>query len=96
MAKDHYFHPAMKNSLSIKDVLAAAWATNVELREKPFFNKYSKRDAKGKIVAPYETLPPLPIGEKEEVVREGTGAMRRVSGNDVWVSQGECGTAERL
>ena len=25
---------------------------------------------------PYDTLEPLPIGAKEEVVREGTGAMR--------------------
>ena len=25
---------------------------------------------------PYATLPPLPIGDKEELVNEGTGAMR--------------------
>jgi hypothetical protein len=76
LAKDHYFHPTMKSSLSIKDVLGAAWATNHALRANPFFKKYDKRDKDGNLIAPYETLSPLPIGEKEEVVREGTGAMR--------------------
>jgi len=28
------------------------------------------------LLNPYDTLPPLPIGGKEEVVKEGTGAMR--------------------
>ena len=28
------------------------------------------------MISPYSTLPPLPIGGKEEVVNEGTGAMR--------------------
>jgi hypothetical protein len=76
LAKDHYFHPALKSSLSIKDVLAAAWATNQDLRLNPLFKKYDKRDEDGIVMAPYKTLPPLPIGEKEEVVNEGTGAMR--------------------
>jgi hypothetical protein len=76
LAKDHYFHPIMKSSLSIKNVLAAAWATNQDLRANPLFKKYDKRDKDGTVMAPYKTLPPLPIGEKEEVVNEGTGAMR--------------------
>lgn len=76
LAKEYYFHPIMKSSLSIKDVLAAAWATNSNLRANPFFNKYVKYDNNETLLAPYESLPPLPIGEKDEVVREGTGAMR--------------------
>jgi hypothetical protein len=31
---------------------------------------------KGQLLDPYAALPPLPIGDKEEVVTEGTGAMR--------------------
>lgn len=76
LAKDYYFHPVMKGSLSIKEVLAAAWGANSSLRAKPVFAKYIKWDEHGNILSPYATLPPLPIGENEEVVREGTGAMR--------------------
>jgi hypothetical protein len=76
LAKDHYFHPVMKNSLSIKEVLAAAWGTNGNLRANAAFAKYMKCDEHGHLLPPYAALAPLPIGEKEEVVREGTGAMR--------------------
>jgi hypothetical protein len=75
LAKDGYFHPEMKGSLSIKYVLPAIWRNVAELREVPWFRKYSatKDDA---VLNPYATLPPLPIGEKDELVTEGTGAMR--------------------
>jgi hypothetical protein len=76
LAKDHYFHQAMKGSLSIKYVLRAAWEKNNTLRENPPFARYLKFDEHGSLVDPYATLPPLPIGEKEEVIREGTGPMR--------------------
>ncbi len=76
LAKDHYFHPVMNKSLSIKDTLAAAWTTNLALHSHPAFSKYVKRDDTGQLLTPYAALPPLPIGATEEVVREGTGAMR--------------------
>lgn len=76
LAKDHYFHPVMKNSLSIKEVLAAAWGANGRLHTNPAFAKYIMRDQHEHLLTPYASLTPLPIGEKEEVVKEGTGAMR--------------------
>ncbi len=76
LAKDHYFHPVMKGSLSIKYAVRAAWGENESLRKNPLFAKYVKYDEHGRLLDPYMALPRLPIGEKEEVVREGTGAMR--------------------
>lgn len=76
LAKDHYFQQAMKGSLSIKYVLRAAWERNSTLRENSLFSTYVKLDEHGNLFDPYAALPPLPIGEKEEVIREGTGAMR--------------------
>lgn len=76
LAKDHYFHPVMNGSLSVKYALRAAWISNNELRTRPVFAKYVKTDKNKRLLDPYASLPPLPIGEKEEVVREGTGAMR--------------------
>jgi hypothetical protein len=76
IAKDSYIHPAMKGSLSIKDVLPAAWGSNARLRAREEFRKYVGHDSERNLLNPYETLPPLPIGDKEEVVKEGTGAMR--------------------
>jgi hypothetical protein len=75
LAKDGYFHPEMKGSLSIKYVLPAIWRNNAELPEVPWFRKYwATKD--GAVLNPYATLPRLPIGEKDELVNEGTGAMR--------------------
>ena len=76
IAKENYIHPAMKGSLSIKDVLPAAWASNPRLRAREEFRKYVGHDSGEILLNPYETLPPLPIGDREEVVKEGTGAMR--------------------
>lgn len=76
LAKDHYFHPLMGGSLSVKYALRAAWTSNNKLRANPVFAKYVKTDEHGRLLDPYLSLPPLPIGEKEEVVQEGTGAMR--------------------
>ena len=76
LAKDHYFHPVMKGSVSIKYVLPAVWEADTTLRADPLFRDYVGHDTQGKLLNPYATLPPLPIGHEEEVVREGTGAMR--------------------
>jgi hypothetical protein len=75
LAKNGYFHPEMKGSLSIKYVLPAIWRNHAELREVPWFRKYSATK-EGTVLNPYATLPPLPIGEKDELVNEGTAAMR--------------------
>lgn len=76
LAKLYYFHPAMKGSLSIKYVLPAVWEADAPLRADPEFARYVQCGADGRPLNPYATLPPLPIGEQEEVVNEGTGAMR--------------------
>ena len=76
LAKLYYFHPSMRGSLSIKYVLPAVWEADAALRADPEFIKYVGHDAAGKLLNPYQTLKPLPIGEKEEVANEGTGAMR--------------------
>jgi hypothetical protein len=76
LAQEHYFHPLMKGSVSIKYVLPSVWAADTNLRTNPLFEKYVKFDGAGSLLNPYATLPPLPIGEAEEVVNEGTGAMR--------------------
>jgi hypothetical protein len=75
LAKGGYFHPEMKGSLSIKYVLPAIWRNNAALRGVPWFRKYAATKD-GEVLNPYATLPPLPIGEKDELVNEGTGAMR--------------------
>ncbi len=75
LAKDGYFHPEMKGSLSIKYVVPAIWRNDPELRKVPWFQKYAATKD-GVVLNPYATLPPLPIGEKDELVNEGTGAMR--------------------
>jgi hypothetical protein len=80
LAKEYYFHPAMRGSLSIKDVLPAVWFENVALHSHPWFAGYFEEQG-GKILEPYETLDPLPFGqgsteEEGEAVRQGTAAIR--------------------
>lgn len=72
--KQHYFHPAMKGSNSIKAVLPAVWQSNAALRQDAWFSAYARED-QGKILDPYATLPSLEIYNEAEVVNEGTGAM---------------------
>jgi hypothetical protein len=82
MAKTYYFHPKMKGRLSLKFVLPAIWEANKTLHTA--FAAYYRRTSDGKLVDPYETLPALPFGnpeadeetDTEQVVTEGTGAMR--------------------
>jgi hypothetical protein len=82
LAREHYFHPRMKGKLSLKYVLPAVWESDHGLHTRPAFAKYYRRGADGAILNPYDTLPTLPFGNPEEdeatdqVVREGSGAMR--------------------
>lgn len=80
LALGYYFHPAMLGRTSIKAVLPAVWNQSEALRRHPWFKEYQKIDADGSVMDPYKTLPPLPLGgedqEDEDVVREGTGAIR--------------------
>lgn len=70
-----YFHPDMKGKTSIKKVLPAIWNNNPYLHSIPYFKKYVSDSASS--LNPYDTLAPI-IGalENEEVVKDGTGAMR--------------------
>lgn len=76
LATTDYFHPSMKGSLSIKDVLPAIWSVASQVHSHPELAPYVPLDGAGSFKSPYDTLEPLPIGAKEEVVNEGTGAMR--------------------
>ena len=78
LALEHYFAPEMGGRVSIKNVLPAVWMRANEIREMEAFSKYVKEE-NGKFIDPYKTLPELQMGEDEErneVVVEGTGAMR--------------------
>lgn len=82
LAKQHYFHPAMKGRLSIKYVLPAVWGSNPALWSQPAFSSYYLEGPDGKPVSPYDTLPDLAFGDGSteedgvDAVREGTGAVR--------------------
>lgn len=71
----HYFHPEMKGKTSLKYVLPAIWKNNSYLHEIPWLKEYLKNDC-DKVLDPYETLPPIEIAGKAELIKEGTGAMR--------------------
>jgi len=80
LAKEHYFHPRMGGSLSIKYVLPAVWFQSAKIRSHPWFSQYV-REKSGQLLEPYEALDPLPFGDdaiedEGEAVREGTGAIR--------------------
>jgi hypothetical protein len=71
----------MKGRLSLKYVLPAIWESNEALHQFPEFVKYYARNGHGRLLNPYDTLDSLPFGnpdveETEEVITEGTGAMR--------------------
>jgi len=100
LAKSFYFHPAMKGSLSIKYVLPAVWQSNPALWEHPLFKRYVARDKNGKLLNPYDTLPALPFVtdcglEADEVVKEGTGAMRVYQDMMFGLSRNEPGVREK-
>jgi hypothetical protein len=71
----YYFHPDMKGKTSIKKVLPAVWNNNTYLHNIPWFKKYSSDSLN--VLNPYDTLAPIINGlENEEIVKDGTGAMR--------------------
>ena len=70
---NHYFHPFMKGSTSVKKVCEAIWQTSPFLNtESPEY--YVKID--GRILSPYEALPHLEINGNHVAVTEGIGAIR--------------------
>lgn len=69
----HYFHPLMKGRTSIKVVCDALWKNSPQLRAQ--YPEYVKQNG-GQVLSPYETLPPLEIGDTMVAVAEGTGAIR--------------------
>jgi hypothetical protein len=70
LARQSYLHPEMKGSVSIKAVFPAVWRANPDVRELSCFRGLQHPSD------PYKALPALPVGDDEEVVREGTGAIR--------------------
>ena len=79
LAYEHYFHPRMAGRTSIKVVLPAIWESDEKVRAHPCFAEYVGFSTEGKPLDPYKALPPLPFGDDEDnddVVREGTGAIR--------------------
>jgi hypothetical protein len=73
LCRQHYFHPLMGGSNSIKVVLDAIWRSVPGTRAR--FAELSGLTAPPE-ASPYDALPPALIGDDEEEVREGTGAMR--------------------
>ena len=69
LAKEHYFHPAMKGSLSIKYVLPAVWQANAALRALPEFQGY-ERIEDGHLLNPYDTLPALRFIRAQQLDRQ--------------------------
>lgn len=85
---DHYYHPKMGGSLSIKYVLPAIWGGNEELWRDPWFKKYFRESLDGAL-DPYSALSGLILEAERnnknqdqgneiavEAVRDGIGAMR--------------------
>ena len=69
----HYCHPAMKGRTSIKPVLNVIWKDDAAVRA--LFPEYVK-ERDGVLLSPYDSLEPIEVGGKVDVVREGTGAVR--------------------
>ncbi len=75
MCRQHYFHPAMGGSNSLKAVLPAVWGAAAELRVHPWFASCA-RTTGSPPGDPYKSLPPLAVDGEETTVQEGTGAIR--------------------
>ncbi|MBM3990266.1 MAG: DUF2779 domain-containing protein [Planctomycetes bacterium] len=70
---EHYIHPAMRGSTSIKSVLPAIWRDDAAMRAHPWFAAHVQtRD--GELLSPYDTLP-QPTLTGVEPVRDGLGAV---------------------
>lgn len=78
ICRQHYFHPAMGGSNSLKAVLPAVWsAGDREFRGHPWFRVCESADG-GDPVDPHTLLPPLDLNGDGDatVVKEGAGAIR--------------------
>lgn len=73
LCREHYYHPGMGGSNSIKAVLAAVWESSPAVRARFAEIKGHEGDP---VLGPYATLPPALIGGAQEEVAEGTGAIR--------------------
>jgi hypothetical protein len=71
----YYFHPLMKGKTSLKSVLPAIWTTNNYLHQISWLSQYLQTDQSGKILSPYQTLPEIEIDDRNQVIKEGSGAM---------------------
>lgn len=70
---NHFFHPDMGGSTSIKYVLDAIWRSDDQMRAR--FSQVTQREAHARL-GPYASLPPLMINGRPQAVIEGTGAIR--------------------
>jgi hypothetical protein len=79
-----YVHPDCKGKVSIKKILPAIWKSkdNEDLHQHKAFSKYFRMDSSDTIYDPYSTLEVMQEIldtaelEAEEVVAEGTAAMK--------------------
>lgn len=79
LCTEHYYHPAMGPSASIKYVLPAVWGSAPALWVDPWFARYYAEGFDGPL-DPYRALAAARVGdagdETVEAVRDGIGAMR--------------------
>jgi hypothetical protein len=86
---EHYYHPKMGGSLSIKYVLPAIWGSNEELWRDPWFAKYFRESLDGAL-DPYSALTGLILEAERnnladdvaketavEAVRDGIGVIKK-------------------
>lgn len=73
LCRAHYYHPGMGGSNSIKQVLDAIWRSDAHTRRR--FAEVMGRDGDAD-ASPYASLPPGIVADEEQVVSEGTAAMR--------------------
>ncbi|MES2125571.1 MAG: DUF2779 domain-containing protein [Gemmatimonadota bacterium] len=76
LCRDEFFVPGMGGRTSIKVVLDALWTADAVMRQR--FAEWMRDDKfrVGEDEGPYESLPPVTVGDVELEVFEGTGAMR--------------------
>ena len=68
----HYFHPRMGGSTSLKIVADAVWQSDPHIRARlPHYHLETDTGPAG----PYQSLPPLVIGDRQIAVAEGVGAI---------------------
>ena len=78
LALKYYFHPRMGGQTSIKVTLPAVLLSSNSARIENWLraDNLFERDAKGKVINPYELLPHIEIFDEAEKVKDGAGAMR--------------------